>query len=578
MNVLTLANTISTFLIQRPWLIGLLAVAVNVLLNGYRFGIEDHQIYLPYWQKWLNPELYSRDVMMELQASHTTFFPYLFSPLLSFLSMETIFFIFFYLFLWIQGWLYAIFVREYFGSSSAMIWVPLILAVPKFLPFFISSSHFIFVPTIIGNVVLTWLFILWKRKQHRKASLVTGLLANIHLLSALMAGLLWLGAIWVDRKDKGLAWRSVLQNASLMLLGALPVLVWRLQAPAQGGGWSIDEGWVEFRRRFFLQYTNFIPDSTDFVEGHGELLALGLLAFVLWFLVSMLILKPWLRKRFASRTYQLWLHWINIIWILLLFAGLIYEYAPITALLQPQLLRTAGLLAWLAVIPLIAWLCQKSIKANGLESIIYSAMLLSAIFIQDLGVWLMLSFCILSLLPQIKRWKMFYQPLVLCLACLLCVESLRSIKKWTFAFNTDHSPTAKVQQWLYQHTAQDSLVAVPPSERLDFRYHSQRSLVVHFWDYNQVGYYPDHLAYYQQTMNDFSHNRYDAFMRAGGHASDAYTDIIKLGFLALDEVDLQTLQEKYEFDYLITYPEHHLALERLYEDKNFVVYAVAQSP
>lgn len=229
------------------------ATLLTVVIIGYHFGTFDQFAHIPYLRSYADPTLYPHDGFIGLRSESYSFFWRLFVPLLQlsptsdlplqwalFAGHLAVTYATFAL-LWELSW-------ELFHSPLAALLSTVAFIAPHLgfagFPLFEFSllNRTAALPVALGAILL------YLRGRPGWAFLLLGLLFNIHVITVnFVVAMFGLDCLWRWRAG---GWRRLAVGGPVFLLGAAPVLIWRLTSPALLA--AVNPEWFDAVSRGFL--------------------------------------------------------------------------------------------------------------------------------------------------------------------------------------------------------------------------------------------------------------------------------------------------------------------------------------
>ncbi|MDW8327116.1 MAG: hypothetical protein RMK99_11155 [Anaerolineales bacterium] len=253
-----LANRLETHAPSR-YLFLLVVTLAGILVIGYHFGTFDQFAHLPFLKKYADPALYPGDAFIELRRESYSYFWLLFVPALRAGVLEPVMLAVHVAATYATFWLLWKLSRLLFASPEAALLSTLAFVMPH-----IGFGGFPVFEFSLLNRTFTLPFALWAVYLYLSgrpvpAFLLAGLLFNLHVITVnfVMAMFLTdLGLRLLARLRAGVTQRSLLAGGELrtllfglplFLLGAAPVLLWRLTSPTRNA--AVNPEWFDVMAR-----------------------------------------------------------------------------------------------------------------------------------------------------------------------------------------------------------------------------------------------------------------------------------------------------------------------------------------
>jgi hypothetical protein len=308
------------------------------------------------------------------------------------------------------------------------------------------------------------------RGRYRRASVLLGVTALVHPLSASYAAIALAGAALVNLREIGL--RRALACAGLCIAVASPLLVWKaLRSPAEFRLLSADPEWV---RLLALRSGHHIfPFSWALREFAGAAVALAVLA----------VLVAGARRSIERRTAAAAL----AVLVLCALGVVCSEWVPLPAVFTLQPLRSFQLIVYFAMLYLASYLFGVFEGRRSMGASLLAALLSFALVYGSNG-WKGAAPAsgafVLILAAFRSRAKLLSPRAVSCAfaGCVVVAGVLASPGRGAFAVsNGQESRWLEVQRWARTSTAPDDAFIVPPRSE-GFRIESERAVYADWKD------------------------------------------------------------------------------------------------
>lgn len=205
-----------------------LIVGVQGLEHANPNNFRDQSVQIPVIESYADPGLFQGDFLLEVRASYVT----LFYPALGYLSravpLEPLMLALYVLasaatLAGVYGLTVTVFHEPLAGLVAALLWM-------AYLPNPGGDfTHSPFVThTTFAAAFQVWALVLFFRRRPLAAAVVLGVAANINAMTSFFVAVMWGAALLVDPR-RSLA--RIARIYGVLLIFALPVLVWRLSLP-----------------------------------------------------------------------------------------------------------------------------------------------------------------------------------------------------------------------------------------------------------------------------------------------------------------------------------------------------------
>ena len=250
--LISFANRLAARPLERH-LFFLAATAATILVIGYHFGTFDQFAHIPYLKKYANPALYPNDGFIELRNESYSYFWRAFVPLVQLDPLDTrllqwVLLAGHVLVTYVTFWVLWTLSLTLFNSPLAALLSGLAFIMPHLgfagFPLFEFSllNRTFALPAALGAVLL------YLRGRPVWAFALLGLLFNIHVITVnFVLAMFGLDALLSWRSG---GWRRLALGLPVFLVGAAPVLAWRLTSPALAA--PVNPAWFDAVSRGFL--------------------------------------------------------------------------------------------------------------------------------------------------------------------------------------------------------------------------------------------------------------------------------------------------------------------------------------
>jgi hypothetical protein len=250
------------------------------IANGYRFGVSDHAVHLPFLLRTLDPSYLIGDPAVDALAHHPALFWDLQAPLTAWISIENLYLAIHVtslaaLYAGARALGHALFPGDQGRWAAAII--PALTVVSHVTPAGIFSMDAQVLNRTVSLGPLLYALALGARGAHLRAFAVAGLTFVIHPTTAVHAAVLLWCAVWVPRAPRR-SMRAALLGPLVFLIAASPLVVKMMrQGSASGVPFPGPPEWWDFVR--LNMYFHIYPfDSPWSIEPFA--LLYGLVFFV----------------------------------------------------------------------------------------------------------------------------------------------------------------------------------------------------------------------------------------------------------------------------------------------------------
>lgn len=496
---------------------------ISPLLTGYYFGVLDHDHYLPYLNRLLNPVLYPNDYYFSQPHGNYAWFDYLIvgTSRLFQLDLAWVHLILYLLSLGLFfGAIYAL-AKTFYRNRSVAVLAVIIVMLPKWaaqIGYLTHQFYFVSRDLSLALSLLGLNFILLKRFKLSFGLLFLAMVVNPSIPIPVV--ILW-----------PLAWGRKFYSMVLPMDSA-----W-LKTMQERGTYSFPSLWHRF--------------------GWGTLV----------FYLSLLLIG------WAALKNKLFGGYTSIIKKFMVICGILFighifisALLPIPVLIQLQLLRSMNYIFILSLIAMAAVLVEWLDRGRVIVAIAAAAAAFSLYFWSlRLTLWHIIIVWLAAALatifykkstPRARHWSLWLALLILLVDLtikLLVIKPKVSLPGYWFYPNVLINPDVfgswrQVQDWAKTNTVVESVFLVPP-QWSGFRSFSQRGIVADAKDGGLIFYSPDYAQIWQERVNDLA------------------------DFNQFSAEDFIVLRSRYHFDYLVVTAEHQLLpFGLVYQNQGFSVY------
>ncbi|MDP2649744.1 MAG: hypothetical protein Q8P10_02775 [bacterium] len=511
---------------MRHFLFICLLSITSLFIHGYRFGVSDQEIFIPYILKWQDQTLFQKDDLFNQISAHTSAFYPIFGYISKLINIEVVFFISYIIFKFL--FFCAIFklAKTILKNNNLAFASLLMFIMPKFIGGTATSTFDDFFGyRSLGSIFLIY-YIACCLEGKLKSSLLFAMAGFLFHPLSIIANAPILAVIFIRNKFK-LNTKKLFLILGIVGLVALGI---SLQLPQ-------DDQWFSVIK----QRNNFLLVSSW-----------GVKSFLSLFLYLGLILY-FVRKIFTKTKKDILI--ITTVCLLTFVINiLVFDVLKNPELAKFQLVRSITPLAYigLAMCPmfligkklherLVGWACFISLSLN-----------LFYIFIIFFAVFFI--FDIMS--KNSQSFKLKDKTIFILITTILILGAFSRGLSFQRIANKIQYPKPlndwiNLQLWAKSNTAKSSIFLVPPTQT-GFRIYSQRPIVGDMKDGAVAIYSSSYAKKWSEANKDFKN--YDS----------------------LTETDVNSLKEKYGFSFLVNPKDasnnNYLKFNVVYKNGSFVVY------
>lgn len=532
------------------------ATLCAVVLIGYHFGTFDQSVHIPYLKKSVDPALYPGDKFLDLRFVHYSLFWFIFQPFYRLGMLEPAMFVVHLLVTYLTFWmLWELSITLFNNPLAALITVMAFIFPHVGLPGFLAIEFSLLSRTFVFPFLLAT-FALYLRRRYLLTFLLLGLVYNLHAISVgFVAAMLLLDAILRWRE---IGWRKLLPALTLFLLGASPVLVWKVNH--SGIDLTLRPEILSVAARGTLGTIYYLFSDQPYIL-FDTFNGLGTLAL---FLIGR-------RAAPSAQHNRAVTHFVYAIGLIVL-ANVITTYLlPVTILLQMQILRAAVFLlpfGYLYFANALAQGYQDQRLGEGTLSVLFVAFITWLIPIIPCLVWLGRGWLARKRWRQIAAAVAIYGGMVVVMATTW-LSGLWSPGIYVYGPRT---PWVDVQLWAREHTSPETRFITPPHIFSNYvpgwRVFSERPTTATLTELMEMPFNPEYL---DDWVADFERVAPGAIARFDYSTPLAQT-VASEAYYSLTEADVIRIALEYGASYLVVEKPHRYNFPIAYENEGFVVY------
>lgn len=535
----------------------LAAALASISLVGYHFGTFDQSVHIPFLKAWSDPTLYPNDPFIALQKDQFSFFWYFFLPFLKLGVLEPVMFIahllattLFFMAIWELG-------MTLFGEPLAALF-----AVVSFI---FPHTGFVGFP-VVEFSLLSRTFVLpfllfavnyFLRKRQVFAFLILGVMYNLNLLMTNFVLIIFIFSSLIEIRRIG--WRKLALSLGLFIVGALPVLIWKIRS-GTGLDLSLRPEWFSAITRGALYQIFYLFSKTPFM-----LLTLGGISGIILFLIAR---KIFLLNEHAIQITRLMGALIGI----LVFQVITTIWLPISPIIQMQFSRTSLFILVFAYVYFAGYLAKEYLSGkinDGNMILIFGCLILSLSPAIPLIAWL-----IYRRYPYLLNNRGLAVGAFLAIMTTIYSLGFMAINLWRPGIQIYARPSAwvDVQNWARENTTKDTLFITPPQEvglyQPDWRVFSERGTIASLYDLFEIALKPD---YYETWKPRFESVAPGALEEFHGNFFENQK-ITRKAFNSLQLNQIMAIAAEYNADYMVTEKEIFHDLSVVYENEQYRIY------
>lgn len=497
-------------------------------MHGYQFAVSDQEIFIPYIYKYQDQSLFTNDqIFNQISAKASLFYP-IFGTVTKFFDIQTVFFLSYLVFNFVF-FIVLYKLAKLILNDDKKAFLSLF---PFFLPKFIGGTATFTFDTFFGyrsfGVIFLILFLTYLLKGKYVNSAVFAFLGILFHPLSIIPNLLLLPSLvfFNSKKNKRMMFSRYFKWGIVMTLTI--VLILGILIPKNN------------------QWLSVIKERDDYL-----FLSLwtwqGWAAAAMYFFITLVFFND------LSKNLQKLLK-IIVVFSLVVFVSYWFTLEVLKApeIAKLQLLRSISPVAYVGLIVSPLFLFQKKLFSKILGSIAFLSLCLNFFNIFLFSSISLLFLNLINNAPEQSRVKIS-NPLIV-LFCSAFVACYLIFYGSTFLPIGDKIQFPKVkndwidiQQWAKLNSNKNAVFLVPPNQT-GFRIFSKRTIVGDIKDGAVSMYDKSYAQKWHKLFKDISN--YSEFK----------------------ENNFAQLAKEYYFDFIITSESQTLQLERIYENKSYIIY------
>lgn len=536
----------------------LAATVFTVLFVGYHFGTFDQAIHIPFLRKFADPGLYPGDRFLDLRFEHYSYFWLFFIPFYRAGLLEPTLLVVHCLVTYLTFWMAWVLADTLFARPLASLLGTLALAVPHIgfagfpvLEFSLLNRTFVLPFLLLAMVVFL-------RGRVVAAFGLLGLLYNLHVISVQFVLSMFLLHGALSWRQLGL--RRLAAGVALFLVGALPVLAWKLGSAGTPVDFTARPEWFQTVARGSLYNLFYL------VPPYPHILAMTFsgCSALLMFVIGRTAGPEGPHDRAVT-------HFVAAAVIILLVQIVTAQWYPATIIIQSQIIR-AGLFilvfGYLYFGRYLAARYRRRTEEPFDYTVLTASYVLIILPIAPLLIWT------LQRVLGSAAWRRVASAAVLLTVSAITGLVVGMYRVWEPGVHPTGPRTdwEDVQFWARDNTPRDALFITPPHlwwlYQSDWRVFSERSSVVTLTELLEAAFSPAYVDYWRPRFEDVAPGALAQF-RGNFFDNKAAT---AAAYYSRSTADMEAVARKYGADYLVVEKPHAYALPVAYENAGYTVY------
>ena len=538
-----------------------LSTVISISFAGYYFGTFDQGINIPFLKKYIDASLFPRDPFLDLRLTHYSYFWFLFKPFYQLGVLEISIFIIYLLVIYTTFWALWKLSKTLFNNAL----VSFLTVISFILPHFSFGGFPLIEFSLLNRTfVLPFLLLsidLFLNRRYLLAFFLLGLMYNLHVISVnFILFMLLFECVVQFRKNGG--WRTIILGISAFVIGALPVLIWKLS------GTPVD---LTLRPEWFSIVSRGVLDGFFYLfvpYPHVLLMTLSGFSTIVIFFIARAYSSP--RRHDQTVT--------NFVFAALIVLGveiITAQWYAVTIIIQSQIIRIGLFLLIFGYLYFVYYITEK--YQAGMLKVSDFALFVGALIFSILPVVVLITWFFHRLVSK-ASWRWFPGACVIALAFIgaLIISYQKNIWRPGIHIFAQHSPWYDVQVWARDHTPKERVFITPPHMQdwwfyyLDWRVVSERSTVVTLSDLTETILTPQYITTWKTRFEELAPRALNSFR---GNIFENI-EITNKAYYSLTKQNILRIAKKYEASYLVVKKPHRYAFPEEYENSEFIVYGL----
>jgi hypothetical protein len=537
----------------------LAAALASIAIVGYHFGTFDQSVHIPFLKATADPSLFPKDPFLDLRTDQFSFFWDFFLPFYKSGVLEPMMFL-------VHLLVTTLFFQSVWDLSMTLFGEPM-AALFTVLSFVVAHTGFVGFP-VIEFSLLSRTFVLpfllfavnhYLRRQYGVAFLILGLAYNLNLLMTNFVLVMLIFSSLVDIRRIG--WRRLAICLGLFLLGALPVLIWKIRS-GTGFDLSLRSEWFTAITQGALYQIFYLFSASPFF-----LLTLGGFSSIALFCIAR-------RYNPSSAHNNQMTHFMVALITILVVQIITTVWAPITLIIQMQISRASLFILIFAYFYFAGYLANEYLsgKISGGNMILISGCL----FFSVSPVFPLLAWAVYKKYPSLLMKRSYAAVMILVVMTTLYSLGFMALKLWKPGIKIYAGPSAwiDIQNWARKNTAKDAIFITPPYEvglyQPDWRVFSERETIATMYDLFEIALKPEYFKSWKARFESLAPGAMDEFE---GNFFKNQT-ITRNAYNSLGEDDLLKIACKYDADYLVSEKNNVFGMPAVYENEEYRIYSL----
>lgn len=543
---------------SRRHLLFLFASLFTLVFVGYHFGTFDQSIHISFLKKYADPSLYPGDPFFDLRFQHYSFFWFLFQPFYQAGVLEGVLLLVHLLATYLTYWMLWTLSFTLFRSPLAALLSTLAFAMPHlgFAGFPILEFSLLNRTFVLPFLLLA--MVLYLRGRVVGAYALLGLFYNLHVISVQFVLCMFL--LDSALRWRALGWRRLAAGLGLFVLGALPVLAWKLGSGGTPVDFSARPEWFATVARGTLYNLFYLLPPYP----HILFMTFSGVSALLLFAIGRSEKPAGPHDRTVTR-------FVAAALIILVVQSATAQWYPATIIIQSQIIRAGLFILIFGYIYFGRYLAER--YRRGPKDALDFKVLALTYGLFPLPVAPLLVWMFQRVIPPAwpRRLTVAATLATLVVAMAWVVVRFDIWRPGVYAFGP-RTAWEDAQFWARDNTARDALFITPPQTwwlyQTDWRVFSERSSVATLSELLEAAFAPEYIDHWQPRFEAVAPGAL-AHFRGNYFENKAIT---RAAFYSLTTDQLVRLAGDYGADYLVVEKPNTRELPLVYENDGYAVY------
>lgn len=532
-----------------------LATLVSVSLMGYHFGTFDQAIHIPFLKKFADPSLYPNDYFFNLRFYHYSFFWFLFLPFYHLGILEITLFCAYLLTIYLTFWALWKLSRTLFNNPMTSLVTVFVFVFPH-----IGFSGFPIIEFSLLNRTFVLPFLLFAidlylNKRYSSAFFLLGLMYNLHVISVNFILFMFIFSSLFNLQKIKI--KNFLLGIFFFVIGALPVLLWKLRASPIEFGVNYDWFWIVSQGMLYHLFYFYGSNLYSIIFSLS-----GIASVALFFIARK-------HMSFIKHSTIITSFVIGLIIILVIQLLATYIY-PSTIIIQSQIMRV-GLFLLIFSLLFFTHFIIISYQAKKIDAF-HSFLLLMTLIVSVTPLIVLGIYSIRRLIAA--KFLAISILFIVFLTFVSIVVVTYNLNVWRPGVSIFPKKTSfyKVQMWARINTGKKTIFIAPPDKwwffDVEWRVGSERSEVVALSDLLEISFVPDYIPIWKERFENVAPGVIKQFK------GDVFSNFINTykAYYSNSSDQFKRIAKIYNASYLIVEKPHLYDFPKVFENEGYIVY------